>query len=34
MDYYARPMLVDKNKINDIWHQDEKDVMDMLRKYI
>lgn len=34
MDYYARPMLVDKNQIKNIWDKDEKDVMDMLDKYI
>lgn len=34
MGYYARPMLVDKNKIKDIWDKDEKDVLDMLRKHL
>ena len=34
MEYYARPMLVDKNKINTICDKDEMDVVNMLRKYI
>jgi len=34
MGYYARPMLVDKNKIKDIWDKEEKDVLDMLRKHL
>jgi hypothetical protein len=33
MTYYARPMLVDKNKIKDIWDKDEESVMYMLRKH-
>ena len=27
-------MLIDKNKIKDIWDKDEEAVMDMLRKHI
>lgn len=34
MTYYARPMLVDKNKIKDIWNKDEQDISDMLSNYI
>jgi len=34
MSYYARPMLVDKNKVKDIWDKDEQAVMAMLRKHI
>lgn len=34
MTYYARPMLVDKNKIKDIWNKDEEDVISMLRNYL
>lgn len=34
MSYYARPMLVDSNKIKDIWDKDEEAVMNMLRKHI
>lgn len=34
MSYYARPMLVDSNKVKDIWDKDEEAVMDMLRKHI
>lgn len=34
MGYYARPMLVDKNKIKDIWDRDEKDVLELLRKHL
>ena len=34
MDYYARPMLVDKNKIKDIAHKDEEDVLNLLKKVI
>ena len=34
MEYYARPMLVDKNKINIICDKDEMDVVNMLKKYI
>lgn len=34
MGYYARPMLVDKNKIKDIWDREENDVIEMLRKHI
>jgi hypothetical protein len=33
MTYYARPMLVDKNKVKDIWDKDEESVMYMLRKH-
>jgi hypothetical protein len=32
MEYYARPMLVDKNKIKDIVSKDESDVVDILKK--
>ena len=34
MTYYARPMLVDKNKIKDIWNKDEEDVISMLRNHL
>ena len=34
MEYYARPMLVDKNKIKDIAHKDEEDVLNLLKKMI
>jgi hypothetical protein len=34
MSYYARPMLVDSNKVKDIWDKDEEAVMSMLRKHI
>jgi hypothetical protein len=34
MSYYARPMLVDSNKVKDIWDKDEEAVMAMLRKHI
>jgi hypothetical protein len=34
MTYYARPMLVDKNKIKDIWNKDEQDISDMLSRYV
>jgi hypothetical protein len=34
MSYYARPMLVDTNKVKDIWDKDEEAVMAMLRKHI
>jgi hypothetical protein len=34
MTYYARPMLIDKNKIKDIWDKDEEAVMEMLRKHL
>lgn len=34
MSYYARPMLVDKNKVKDIWNKDEEAVMSMLKKHI
>jgi len=34
MTYYARPMLVDKNKIKDIWNKDEEDVINMLKKHL
>jgi hypothetical protein len=34
MAYYARPMLIDKNKIKDIVDKDEKDVIEMLRRLI
>jgi len=34
MSYYARPMLVDSNKVKDIWDKDEEEVMAMLRKHI
>ena len=34
LEYYARPMLIDKNKIKDIWNQDEEEVMSMLRRHI
>jgi hypothetical protein len=34
MTYYARPMLIDKNKIKDIWDKDEEAVMAMLRKHL
>jgi hypothetical protein len=34
MEYYARPMLVDKNKIDAIRDKDELDVIDMLQKYL
>ena len=34
MAYYARPMLVDKNKIKDIWNKDEEDVISMLRNHL
>jgi hypothetical protein len=34
LDYYARPMLVDKNKIKDICDKDEKDVNEMLIRYL
>lgn len=34
MSYYARPMLVDSNKVKDIWDKDEEAVMDMLRKHL
>jgi hypothetical protein len=34
MSYYARPMLVDSNKVKDIWDKDEEAVMNMLRKHI
>jgi hypothetical protein len=34
MSYYARPMLVDSNKIKDIWDKDEEAVMSMLKKHI
>jgi hypothetical protein len=34
LEYYARPMLIDKNKIKDIWDKDEEAVMAMLRKHI
>jgi hypothetical protein len=34
MTYYARPMLVDKNKIKDIWNKDEEDVIEMLRSHL
>jgi hypothetical protein len=34
MTYYARPMLVDKNKVKDIWNKDEESVLNMLRKYL
>ena len=34
MSYYARPMLVDKNKVKDIWNKDEEEAMSMLKKHI
>jgi len=34
MTYYARPMLVDKNKIKDIWNKDEEDVINMLKNHL
>jgi hypothetical protein len=34
MSYYARPMLVDKNKVKDIWDKDEEAVISMLRKHL
>jgi hypothetical protein len=27
-------MLVDKNKIKDIWNKDEQDISDMLSRYV
>lgn len=32
MEYYARPMLIDKNKIKDLVDKDEQDVVDILKK--
>jgi hypothetical protein len=34
MDYYARPMLTDKNKVKDIVDKDENDVIEILRKML
>jgi hypothetical protein len=34
MEFYARPMLVDKNKVKDLVHQDEEDVINIFRKLI
>jgi hypothetical protein len=34
MDYYARPMLVDKNKVKDIADTADTDVINMLKKFI
>lgn len=34
MEYYARPMLVDKNKIKDLVDKDEQDVVDILMRVL
>jgi hypothetical protein len=34
MEFYARPMLVDKNKVKDIVDKSEQDVVNLFRELI